>query len=117
MSNALQVKGTKLRYLLTTYLFDHGPATVAELVDALTYHGAGVGGRASKAVSDALRWEMVHGRVRRLSRGRYGPVSMPRGTEHRISQRVLALHARVGERSLRGGHKGSSPNLPAAQAS
>src|SRR4051812_17138057 len=114
MSNSLQVKGTELRYLLTAYLVDHGPATVAELVDALTYHGFCVGGRPSKAVSDALRWEMVHGRVRRLRRGGYGPVSMPRATEHLINQRVRALHARVAEMSLRGGHQGSSPDLPAA---
>jgi hypothetical protein len=103
MSNLLQVKGTELRYLLTSYLFDHGPATVGELVDALTYHGFAVAGRPSKAVSDALRGEVVHGRVCRLRRGRYGPASMPRATEHRIQQRVLALHARVG-----------SPDLPAA---
>jgi hypothetical protein len=114
MTDLLEVKGIELRYLLTTYLFDHGPATVGELVDALTYHGFCVGTRPSKAVSDALRWEMVHGRVRRLRRGRYGPMSMPRATEHRISRRVLALHARVAEMSLRAGREGSSPNLPAA---
>ncbi|GAC1404283.1 MAG: hypothetical protein NVS4B6_07510 [Mycobacterium sp.] len=114
MSKTLQVKGTELRYLLTTYLFDHGPATVAELVDALAYHGFCVGGRPSKVVSDALRGEMAHGRVRRLGRGRYGPVSMPRGTEHRIQQRVLALRARVAEMSPRGGHEECSPDLPAA---
>jgi hypothetical protein len=114
MTNSLQVKGTELRYLLTAYLFDQGPATVAELVDALTYHGFSFAGRPSKAVSDALRWEMTHGRVRRQARGRYGPLSMPRGTEYRIQQRVLALHARVAALSLRGGHNGSSPDLPAA---
>ena len=114
MSNLLQVKGTELRYLLTTYLFDHGPATVTELIDALAYHGFCVAGRPSKAVSDALRWEMTHGRVRRQARGRYGPLSMPRGTDYRIKQRVLALHARVAELSLRAGHDGTSPDLPAA---
>jgi hypothetical protein len=114
MTNLLDVRGIELRYLLTTYLFEHGPATVAELVDALTYHGFCMDGRPSKAVSDALRWEMVHGRVRRVRSGRYGPVSMPRATEHRMNQRVLALHARVAELSLRGGQDGSSPDLPAA---
>jgi hypothetical protein len=39
MSQLLAVSGTDLRYLLTAYLFDHGPATVEELVDALAYHG------------------------------------------------------------------------------
>jgi hypothetical protein len=113
MSNELDVSGIELRYLLTTYLFDHGPATVGELVEALTYHGFSVGGRPSKSVSDALRWEMVHGRVYRLRRGRYGPASMPRATEYRMNQRVLALHARVAELSLRVGQKGYSPDLPA----
>jgi hypothetical protein len=52
------VSGTDPRYLLTAYLFDHGPATVDELVDALAYHGFRLLGRPSKAVSDALRWEL-----------------------------------------------------------
>lgn len=114
MSNLLEVSGIELRYLLTTYLHDHGPATVGELIDALAYHGFSVGGRPSKSVSDALRREMAHGRVNRLRRGRYGPASMPRATEHRIHKRVLALHARVADMSLRGGHEGYSPDFPAA---
>ena len=39
MSNSVEVRGTDLRYLLTAYLFDHWPATVDELVEALMYHG------------------------------------------------------------------------------
>ena len=77
MNTLLEVSGIELRYLLTTYLFDHGPATVGELIEAMTYRGFGVAGRPSKSVSDALRWEMVHGRIYRLRRGRYGPASMP----------------------------------------
>ena len=95
MSNTLQVKGTDLRYLLTSYLFDHGPATVGELIDALAYHGFCVAGRPAKAISDALRCEMGHGRVCRLRRGRYGPATMPRAMKQRIQQQVLALHTRV----------------------
>jgi hypothetical protein len=53
--------------------------------------GFDVAGRPSKVVSDALRYEIAHGRVRRLKRGRYGPVSMPPSTEYRIHQRALAL--------------------------
>jgi len=113
MNKLLSVSGIELRYLLTTYLFDHGPATVAELVDALAYHGFAVGGRPSKAVSDALRWEIVHWRVHRLRRGRYGPAAMPRATEYRIRQRVLALHAQVAELSLEGGQR-HRPDSPAA---
>jgi hypothetical protein len=114
MSELLEVSGIELRYLLTTYLFDHGPATVGELVEALTYHGFRIGGRPSKSVSDALRWEMAHGRVFRLRRGRYGPASMPRATVYRMNQRVLALHARVAELSRGGGQEGDRPDFPAA---
>ena len=106
MSTSREVRGVELRYLLTTYLYDHGPATVEELVDALTYQGFDVGGRASKAVSDALRWEIAHGRVIRLGRGRYRPAWMPRATEYRIDQRVKALRAEVAKRSLEGGQLG-----------
>ncbi|HEY1842917.1 MAG TPA: hypothetical protein VGG53_22365 [Mycobacterium sp.] len=91
MNDGLQLRGTELRYALTMHLFSHGPASIAELADALARHGFAVGGRSSKSISDALRWEMGYGRVRRLGRGRYGPGWMPRGTEHRIHKRVLAL--------------------------
>ncbi|GBE65170.1 hypothetical protein MFM001_16320 [Mycobacterium sp. MFM001] len=91
MNEPLQLRGTELRYVLTWHLALHGPATITELAEALTWHGFAVRGRASKAISDALRWEMGYDRVRRLRRGRYGPGWMPRGTEHRIHTRVLAL--------------------------
>lgn len=89
------MRGTELRYLLTMQLFLHGRATVAHLVRALAAQGFGVEGRPSKTVSDALRWEIGHNRVRRCGRGRYGPGWMPRGTEHRIHSRVLALRDEV----------------------
>ena len=85
------LKGIELRYVLTMHLAQHGPATITELLDGLAWHGFYVRGRASKTVSDALRWEEARGRVWRRGRGRYGPGSMPRSTEHRILQRVLAL--------------------------
>jgi hypothetical protein len=91
MNEPLQLRGIELRYALTMHLFRHGSATITELAEALSWHGFAVGGHASKAISDALRWEMGYGRVRRLGRSRYGPGWMPRGTEHRIHKRVLAL--------------------------
>jgi hypothetical protein len=113
MNDLLEVSGVELRHLLTTYLFDHGPATVEELLDALTYQGFKVSGRSSKVVSDALRWEIAHGRVIRPTRGRYRPARM-RATEYRIDQRVKALRAQVAQLSLRGGHNGPAPLPPAA---
>ncbi|BBX46348.1 hypothetical protein GCM10009641_49340 [Mycobacterium cookii] len=91
----MDLRGTDLRYVLTLHLALHGPATVVELIDALDYHGFCLRGRPSKAVSDALRWEIEHGRVHRLGRGRYGPAYIPRSTEYRIHQRVLALRTAV----------------------
>ncbi len=85
------LRGVELRYVLTMQLAVHGQATITELIDALTWHRFSVRGRPSKVISDALRREIERGRVRRLGRGRYGPGCIPRGTEHRIHQRVLAL--------------------------
>jgi hypothetical protein len=93
MNQSHRLGGIELRYVLTMQLLHEGPATVAEMIEALRRQGFCFRGRPSKAVSDALRWEMGRGRVRRLGRGRYGPSSIPRGTEYRIHQRVLALRA------------------------
>jgi hypothetical protein len=101
MTDSLEVRGADLRYLLTAYLYDHGASTVDELVDALTYHGFRIVGHASKAVSDALRYEVGRGRVIRLHRGCFCPASMPRDAEHRIHLRVLALHDQVAQMSRR----------------
>ena len=85
------LKGIELRYVLTWHLAIHGPATITELANALEWHGFYVRGRVSKAVSDALRWEIGRDRVRRRGRGRYGAGYLPRSTEYRIHQRVMAL--------------------------
>jgi hypothetical protein len=97
-----RLRGIELRYVLTMHLFVHGRATITELLGALAFHGFSVARPEPKSVSDALRWERGRGRVRRLGRGVYGPGQMPRGTEHRIHTRVLALRAEAAK-SLRGG--------------
>ena len=93
MTNQLLLRGIELRYVLTTHLALHGSMTVPNLIEDLDYQGFGFDGRASKAVSDALRWEVRRGRVRRLRRGLYGPGAMPRSTEQHIQKRVEALRA------------------------
>jgi hypothetical protein len=89
------LRGIELRYVLTLHLFNQGRSTIKDLVEALAFHGFQVDSPAGKSVSDALRWERRHGRVRRLARGVYGPGQMPRGTAHRIHRRVLALRAQA----------------------
>ncbi|WIM85996.1 hypothetical protein PT015_13750 [Candidatus Mycobacterium wuenschmannii] len=91
----MELRGIALRYVLTQNLAVHGPATITQLLEALEHHGFRVRGRPSKVVSDALRWEIEHGRVHRIGRGRYGPGYTPRSTEYRIHQRVLSLRAAV----------------------
>jgi hypothetical protein len=91
MTNRLLLRGIELRYVLTTHLALHGPMTLPDLIEDLEYLGFGFDGRASKAVSDALRWEVKRDRVRRLRRGRYGPGEIPRSTEQHIQKRVYAL--------------------------
>src|ERR1700722_18264226 len=85
----------------------HGRASIADLVEALASHGFDVDDPAGKSISDALRWERRRGRVSRLAWGVYGPGHLPRGTEHRIHQRVLALRAEA-NRSEAG--KSGAPN-------
>ena len=109
MTNSLWPRGIELRYVLTWQLFLHATATVPELIDALANHNFDLGERPSKAVSDALRWEMRYCRVFRLARGRYGPGWMPRGTEYRIHQRVLALRDKAASLSLGGGQTDTHP--------
>lgn len=105
--NSLRLRGTELRYVLTWHLALHGAAAIPDLIEALAHHNFDAGARASKSISDALRWERRYGRVVRLARGRYGPGWIPRGTEYRIHQRVLALRTQAAK-SLGGGQKDKS---------
>lgn len=114
MTEPVRLRGIELRYALTLFLFQHGRCTVKELVDGLTLQGFEFATRPSKAVSDALRWEMQIGRVYRRGRGLYGPASMPRSTEYRIHQRVLNLREKARQarcRSKAGKFGGTSDGL------
>lgn len=99
MGDKLLLRGTNLRYVLTMQLLQRGTQSVADLVDALEDQGFTTAGRPSKAISDALRWEMNHGRVYRVRHGRYRPAEMPRATEHRIRSRVLELRTAAADRA------------------
>ncbi|OWY60196.1 hypothetical protein B7486_70485 [cyanobacterium TDX16] len=85
------VRGPELRYLLTIQLFETHEQTVTELIAGVRACGFELDERASKAVSDALRWEIGRGRVRRVRRGIYRRGSAPRSTYYWIRKRVMAL--------------------------
>lgn len=91
MGTTHQLRGLDLRYVLTRAITLRGPMTVADLAAHLRLLNFSVAGRASKTISDALRWEARRGRVERRGRGRYGAGFIPRSTEHRIIKRVEAL--------------------------
>ncbi len=82
------LSGMDLRHLLTVLLLDAGQLTTDELVAAVRSSGRDVAGRASKTVSDALRWEVRKGRVVRIRRSTYAPGSMPRSTQWWMRRRV-----------------------------
>src|ERR1700692_3862029 len=100
MNRPPNVRGIELRYMLTMHLVHNGRATITDLIGALTNQGFAVDGGPPKSVSDALRWEMRRGRVRRIRRGLYGPGSMPRSTEYRMHQRVGVVAARRAHRRI-----------------
>jgi hypothetical protein len=90
------LRGIELRYLLTVSLLDADRSrTVVDLVDTVHAAGFALPGRASKAVSDALRWEIGKGRVQRVGRGRYAAGRMPRSTEWWLRARVTTVVERV----------------------
>jgi hypothetical protein len=89
------LRGRPLRYLLTVLLSERGPLGVAELADAVEHEGFALEGRPSKLVSDALRWEIIHGRVVKTGRGHYAPGQMPKQTRHWIRRRVEQARASV----------------------
>jgi hypothetical protein len=90
------LNGIGLRYELCVCLLDaRMPLTISELVVRIEANGFAVPGRASKTVSDALRWEVRRGRVTRIGRGRYERGVMPRSTEWWIRTHAAARRAVV----------------------
>ncbi len=89
------LRGRALRFVLVDELMRRkGEMTVAEMVAAVVHrHGFDLGGRASKIISDALRWETRRGRVVRVGRGRYRFSHTARSTGRRIG--VLAARSRA----------------------
>lgn len=89
------LRGRALRFMLVDELMRRSDGmTVAEMVEALVIRqGFDLGGRASKIISDALRWETRRGRVARTARGRYRFVRAARSTTRRIG--ILAARSRA----------------------
>ncbi len=87
------LRGRGLRWVLLDELKRHTQLTVAAMARILADHGFHLGpGRASKLISDALRWEVRRGRIARPARGVYRWVSATQATSRRIT--ILARRSR-----------------------
>ena len=87
-----QLWGRGLRHFLVAVLADaRRPMRIRELAERIADEPAQLKGRPSKVISDALRWEIARGRVRKLGRGVYEFVAAPRSTLRFIRQRVQRL--------------------------
>lgn len=89
----IPLRGRALRFVLVDELRQRDAMTVAEMVTVMAGYGFDLGGRASKVISDALRWELARRRVRRLGRGVYCYVGAPRSTARRIQIFAAACRA------------------------
>lgn len=79
----MDVHGKLLRHAVVISLLSAGRSvTVDELVQRIERDHGPIRGRAGKAVSDALRWEVAKRRVVHESRGIYAPGRVPRSTQH-----------------------------------
>jgi hypothetical protein len=86
-----KLTGKTLRWVVVLTLHDSDTAlTVAEIVERVQERFVNPG-RAGKAVSDSLRWEVRRGRVRLIQRGLYGAGLMPRSTEYGLRKRVETM--------------------------
>ena len=92
------LSGRSLRYALVLELLSHGTLSTRDLVAYLEARGYTVPGRASKTVSDALRWEVRRGRVVRDGRNCYRAGHVAKSTGSYMRSR---LHASSDGLSLR----------------
>lgn len=91
ITGADRIGGTELRHAISVCLLDAAsPLSLAEVVAGVEALHCPVPGRASKTVSDALRWEVRKGRAVRLGRSSYRAGTMPRSTEWWIRRQVAS---------------------------
>jgi len=84
------VSGINLRFVVVAVLIESGRTmTMRELVAAVEGRGFLLPAKRSKAVSDAIRWEVRKGRAVRIGWGLYRVGTIPRSTSWWIRKRAL----------------------------
>jgi len=92
--------GRGLRHFLVSVLANASrPVSVGELVERVAAEPARLSGRPSKVISDALRWEVGRGRVRRERRGVYVFLRAPSSTRRWIERRARELRGLLARRA------------------
>jgi len=86
------LRGRALRFILLDHLMAVGQSTVSDMVTLLATKGYDVDGRASKIISDSLRWEVRRHRVIRVARGVYRYRSAPASTARRVRRFADRCH-------------------------
>ncbi|MEY2473713.1 MAG: hypothetical protein QOK28_3042 [Actinomycetota bacterium] len=88
-----KLTGKTLRWVIVLTLRDADKALSVREIVARVEERYVIPGRAGKAVSDSLRWEVRRGRVRQIQRDLYGAGYMPRSTEYGLRKRVDGMEA------------------------
>ncbi len=78
------IRGRGLRFVIVAELMRRSQMTVSEMISMLAERGHVIDGRASKVISDSLRWEVRRNRVTRVRRGLYAYRGAPPTTARRI---------------------------------
>jgi hypothetical protein len=101
------LRGIELRYLLTLTIWQSvTPLSIAELTSRLADSGFALAGRPSKAISDALRWEVAKGAFG----GSVGGCTRPAGSR---GQRCGGCGGASRQLSLQRWHFHACPEHPA----
>ena len=96
-SDAPVIRGRHLRYLVVLVLDRSGlDLSPSEIDDRIRRAGFRSPGRPGKAVSDALRWAVANGQVRKVRRGRYAARHVTKQTRHRYRRRIAAHRTILG---------------------
>lgn len=93
------ITGRPLRVLIVDLLVAHrAPRSIRQIVQELDSLHTPFGARPSKAISDALRWEVRRGRVESCGRGVYRFVGAPPTTVSRIRRRARSVRRHLEQR-------------------
>ncbi|MFT3714489.1 MAG: hypothetical protein QM774_00685 [Gordonia sp. (in: high G+C Gram-positive bacteria)] len=88
---SIELHGTDLRHWVIGELRKQSPSSVQMLITCAAQQGLSFAGRPSKAISDAIRWELRRGRIVKTGRGVYRLGAVPRTSGRLIDIRLQRI--------------------------